>query len=339
MMTFRHRRTARQRTLVLTSLAASLLLSAPHALAQPAPAYPTKPIRLVIPYPPRGATDVTGREISRTLGAAWGQPLVVDNRAGAAGTVGHAVVAKAVPDGYTLVVGTFGGLVSGPALLGGSVPYDPVNDFAPMGLAVYTPWVLVAHPGLPAKNVKELVDLAKASPGKLNYASTGTGTPNHLGMVLLMVHAGIDMLHVPYRGAGPAVVDLLAGRVQTLFSGAPQVIPHLKSGKLRAIGVGHSSRINALPDVPTIAESVPGFYNSGYYGLLGPAKTPAPIVKKVHAELSRTFTSPDVAARMESQGLVAAPSTPDEFRELVRRDLALWRKVIKTTGITVESVQ
>lgn len=301
--------------------------------------YPSKPIRLVVPYPPGGATDVTAREISNRLGAAWGHPLVIDNRAGAAATIGHGLVAKAVPDGYTLVVGTFGGLVSAPALLGQQVTYDPTKDFAPMGLAVYTPWVLVAHPTLTAKNVKELIDLAKASPGKLNYASTGTGTPNHLGMVLLMVHSGIDMVHVPYRGAGPAIVDLLAGRVQSLFSGAPQVIPHIRSGKLRAIGVGHSARISALPEVPTIAESVPGFYNSGYYGLLGPAKTPVPIVQKVHAELSKAFSTPEVVTRMESQGLVATPSTPAEFGEIVRRDLALWRKVIKTTGITLESAQ
>lgn len=304
-----------------------------------AQSYPTKPVRLVVPYPPGGATDVTGREISRSLGAAWGQPLVVDNRAGAAGTIGHTLVAKSAPDGYTLLVGTFGGLVSGPALLGQQVTYDPVKDFSPMGLAVYTPWVLVAYPALAAKNVKELIDLAKASPGKLNYASTGTGTPNHLGMVLLMVHAGIDMVHVPYRGAGPATVDLLTGRVQTLFSGAPQIIPHVRSGKLKAIGVGHSRRINALPDVPTIAESVPGFYNSGYYGLLGSANTPAAIVQKVNADLTRAFSAPEMAARMEAQGLVASPSSPGEFRELIRKDLALWRKVIKSTGITLESAQ
>jgi tripartite-type tricarboxylate transporter receptor subunit TctC len=302
-------------------------------------AYPARPVRLVIPYPPGGATDVTGREISRQLSEKWGQPVVVDNRTGAAGTIGHAVVAKANPDGYTLVVGTFGGLVSGPALMGSQVPYYPVRDFTPIGLAVHTPWVLVLHPSVAAKNVRELIELAKSSPGKLNYGSTGSGTPNHLGMVLLLVHAGIDIVHVPYRGAGSATLDLLTGRVHALFSGAPQIIPHVKSGKLRAIGVGHSERLNALPDVPTIAETVPGFYNSGYYGLLGPRGTPEPLVQRINADLKAAFSHPEVVKRMESQGLIAAPGTPAQFGQLIAKDLALWRKVIKSTGITAESAQ
>ena len=317
-------------------LGAGLAALAAHALAQ---SYPTKPVRLIIPYPPGGATDVTGREVSRQLTEMWGQQVVTDNRAGAAGTIGHATVAKAAPDAYTLVVGTFGGLISGPALLGDKVPYDPVRDFTPIGLAVYTPWVLVVHPSVAAKNVRELIDLAKTSPGKLNYGSTGSGTPNHLGMVLLTVQSGIDMVHVPYRGAGGATVDLLTGRVHALFSGAPQILPHVKSGKLRAIGVGHDARLSALPNVPAISESVPGFYNSGYYGLLGPRGTSQPLVRKINADLRKAFSAPEVVKRMESQGLIAAPGTPAEFGELIRKDLALWRKVIKTTGITAESAQ
>ncbi len=232
--------------------------------------YPARPVRLVVPYPPGGATDFTAREISQKLSESLGQQFVVDNRSGAGGSVGHQLVAKATPDGYTLVVGTFGGLVSGPALMGERIPYDPVKDLVPIGLAVYTPWALLTNPSVPAKTVKELIDLARASPGKLNYASTGVGTPNHLGMVLLLVHANVSMVHVPYRGAGPALVDLISGRVQSVFSGVPQIVQHVKAGRLRAIGVGHPTRLNALPDAPAIAETVPGFNNSGYYGLLAP---------------------------------------------------------------------
>jgi len=301
--------------------------------------YPSRPVRLVVPYPPGGATDFTAREISQRLGEAFGQPFVVDNRSGAGGTVGHQLVTKAAPDGYTLVVGTFGGLVSGPALMGNRLPYDPVKDLVPIGLAVYTPWALLTNPNVPAKSVKELIDLAKASPGKLNYASTGTGTPNHLGMVLLLVHANINMVHVPYRGAGPAIVDLLSGQVQSVFSGIPQIVQHVKTGRLRAIGVGYPTRLNALPEVPAIAETIPGFNNTGYYGLLGPPGTSGAIVELLNRELKRAFGTADMARHLEAHGLVATTSTPKEFGELIRKDLALWRKVIKTAGITPQSAE
>ena len=293
-----------------------------------------RPVRLVVPYPPGGATDFTAREIAQALTEALGQQFVVDNRSGAAGTMGHSIVAKAAPDGYTLVVGTFGGLVSGPALMGAQLPYDPEKDFVPIGLVVHTPWALVLNPGVPAKTVKELIDLAKAAPGKLNYASTGTGTPNHLGMVLLLVHANIDMLHVPYRSAGQITVDLISGQVQSVFSGVPQILPHVKSGRLRAIGVGHPVRLNALPDVPAIAETVPGFNNSGYYGLLAPPQTPRALVEKLNGELLKAFGNPEMARRLEANGLVAATGTPQEFGALIHKDLVLWRKVIKAAGVT-----
>ncbi|HEV7821731.1 MAG TPA: tripartite tricarboxylate transporter substrate-binding protein, partial [Burkholderiales bacterium] len=252
---------------VIATLAAALC--APSSLAQ-AQTYPIRPVRLVVPYPPGGATDFTAREIAQALSESMGRQFVVDNRSGAAGTMGHHIVAKAASDGYTLVVGTFGGLVTGPALMGAQLPYDPEKDFVPIGLAVHTPWALVLNPAVPAKSVKELIDLAKASPGKLNYASTGTGTPNHLGMVLLLTHANINMVHVPYRSAGQITVDLISGQVQSVFSGVPQILPHHNAGRLRIIGVGHPVRLSALPDVPAIAETVPGFNNSGFYGLLAP---------------------------------------------------------------------
>ncbi len=286
-----------------------------------------------MPYPPGGATDFTAREISQALSASMGQQFVVDNRSGAAGTMGHDIVAKAVPDGYTLVVGTFGGLVTGPALMGAQLPYNPEKDFVAIGLAVHTPWALVLNPNVPAKSVKELIDLAKASPGKLNYASTGTGTPNHLGMVLLLMHANINMVHVPYRSAGQITVDLISGQVQSVFSGVPQILPHAKAGRLRVIGVGHPVRLAALPDVPAIAETVPGFNNSGYYGLLAPPKTPPAIVERLSGELRKAFGSPEMARRLEGHGLVASTSTPQEFAALIRKDLVLWRKVVKDADI------
>jgi tripartite-type tricarboxylate transporter receptor subunit TctC len=319
---------------------AGLLVSTGAVAALPATeSYPVRPIRLVVPYPPGGATDFTAREISRQLSESLGQQLVVDNRGGAGGTLGHQLVVKAAPDGYTLVVGTFGGLVSGPALMGDRIPYDPVKDLVPIGLAVHTPWALLTHPSVPAKTVNELIDLAKANPGKLNYASTGVGTPNHLGMVLLLVHANINMVHVPYRGAGPAIVDLISGRVQSVFSGVPQIVQHVKAGRLRAIGVGYPTRLSALPDVPAIAETVPGFNNSGYYGLLAPVGISPAIVERLNGELARAFGNAETARRLEAHGLVATKSTPKEFGDLVRKDLALWRKVIKTAGITPQSAE
>ena len=308
----------------------TLTLAAREGLAQP---YPAKPIRIVMPFS-TGGTDLVTRWLALKLAPALGQQIVPEPRTGAGGNIGHELVAKAAPDGYTLVVGTFGGLVSGPALMGAQLPYDPEKDFAPIGLVVHTPWALVVNPNLPAKNVRELIDLAKAAPGKYNYASTGTGTPNHLGMVLLLVNANINMLHVPYRSAGQITVDLISGQVQSVFSGVPQILPHVKTGRLRAIGVGHPQRLNALPDVQAIAEVVPGFNNSGYYGLLAPLHTPRALIERINRELNKAFTAPDMVRRLEGNGLVASTGTPQAFGALIHKDLVLWRKVIKTAGVT-----
>lgn len=335
----RHNLAARIGTHASIALVWSFFSVAAAAAEPAATQYPVRPVRLVVPYPPGGATDFTAREISQQLSESLGQQFVVDNRSGAGGSVGHHLVVKATPDGYTLVVGTFGGLVSGPALMGERMPYDPVKDLVPIGQAVYTPWALLTNPNVPAKTVQELIELARAQPGKLNYASTGVGTPNHLGMVLLLVHAKIDMVHVPYRGAGPALVDLISGRVQSVFSGVPQIVQHVKAGRLRAIGVGHPTRLKALPDVPAIAETVPGFNNSGYYGLLAPVGISPAIVERLNGELVRAFGNAETARRLDAHGLIATTSTPQQFGELIRKDLELWRKVIKTTGITPQSAQ
>lgn len=315
-------------------LLSALSVAAVFCGAACAQTYPAKPVRIIMGFPAGSTVDVLVRPLAQRLTDALGQSFIVDNRSGATGIIASELVAKAAPDGYTLVVGTFGGLVSGPALMGAQIPYDPLKDFAPIGLVVHSPWALVVNPNLPAKNVRELIDIAKAAPGHYQYASTGTGTPNHLGMVLLLVNANINMLHVPYRSSGQITIDLISGQVQSAFSGVPQIMPHVKTGRLRAIGVGHPQRLNALPEVQTIAEVVPGFNNSGYYGLLAPPQTPRVLIERLNAELKKAFNAPDMVKRLESNGLVTATGTPQQFGELIGKDLALWRKVIKTAGVT-----
>ena len=300
--------------------------------------YPSKPVRVVVPYPPGGAADITGREVARKLGEAWGQQVVVDNRAGAAAAIGHGIVAKAPPDGYTLVLGTSGGLVTTPAL-GVKLPYDPVRDFAPIGLVVHAPWVLTTHSGIPADNVKDLVEFARASTKKLNFGSPGTGTPNHLGGVLLMALTGIQMVHVPYRGGAPAMTDLIGGQIDAYFASFGSIGPHLKSGRVRAIAVGHPTRLRAWRGVPTIAETYPGFDNSGWYAVLAPAGTPRAIVQKINTDLNKAFRAEDVAKRMDIIGMEVASTTPAELSEIMRSQLERWSKVIKDAGITLESAQ
>src|SRR5688500_15195769 len=252
--------------------ALALLAVLPGARATEAP-YPTKPIRMIVPYPPGGSTDPTGRAYGQWISEKLGVPVVIDNRPGAGATIGHALGAKATPDGYTLLLGTSAGLVVSPAF-GTKLAYDPVKDLAPIGLGVYVPFLLVVHPGVAAKSTKELIELAKAQPGKINFASPGSGTPNHLGMELLQAMTGASFTHVPYKGGGPATVDLVAGRVHAIFGSIPQWQPHLPVGKVRAVGIGHPTRVKSMPEVQAIAEVLPGFTNTSWYGLLAPAGTP-----------------------------------------------------------------
>src|SRR4051812_46923307 len=288
---------------------AAVFLSAALSAASLATAaeaqYPTRPIRLIVPYPPGGSTDPTARAYGNWLSEKLGVPVVIDNRPGAGATIGHALGAKAPPDGYTLLLGTSAGLVVSPAL-GTRLTYDPVKDYAPVGLAVYTPFLLVVHPSVPAKNVKEFIALAKAQPGAINFGSPGTGTPNHLGMELLKAMTGAQFTHVPYKGGGPATVDLVAGRIQAIFGSIPQWQPHLATGKVRAIGVGHPKRVKAMPEVPAIAETLPGFNNTSWYGILAPAGTPAPIINKINAEMRRAAANPEFIKSIENIGLEIA---------------------------------
>ena len=300
--------------------------------------YPMRPIRMIVPYPPGGSTDPTGRAFAAWLTDALGQQVVVDNRPGAGATIGHGLAAKATPDGYTILLGTSGGLATGPAI-NSKVQYDPVKDFTPIGLGVYTPFLLVVYPGLPAANLQEFIALSKKQSGGINFASVGFGTPNHLGAELLKVMTGFRFVHVPYKGGGPATVDLIAGRTQALFGGIPYTGPHVKAGRLRAIAIGHPKRVGGWPDVPAIAETLPGFTNTTWFGLLGPAGMPKAVVSRINAEMRKAVANPDFTRQLVALGLEPASSTPAEFQSMIRTELERWRKVIKEAGITAESAQ
>ena len=317
-------------------ITAALLAALAPAQSAVAQSYPTKPIRWIVTYPPGGPTDVVARAIGAKLTEAWGQQIIIDNRAGAGGMIGTELGARAAPDGYTLLFGTSAGMTINPALQS-KLPYDPVKDFAPVSLLVINPQLLVLNPTVPANSVKELVALAKAKPGQLNYASVGQGSPNHLGMELLKALTGTNIVHVPYKGTGPAITDLLGGQVQLMFNSMPTVLPLVRSGKLRALAVGSTQRISAIADIPTVAESgVPGFENVTWYGMFAPAKTPREIVNKLNAQVVRILAEPDMAQRLSSQGAEPRSSTPDELAKFMRVEFERWAKVIKSAGVKVE---
>ncbi len=320
-------------------LAIALIMAIPVAASgqasAPAP-YPNRPIRLIVPYPPGAGTDFTGREVGAQFSIALGQPVVIDNRGGAAAVIGHTLAAKSAPDGYTLLLGTTGGLVSGPALMGTKIPYDPLKDFATIGLATYVPYALAVTASLPANNIKELIELAKASPGKLNVASPGVGTPNHLGAAQLMTLTGIELVHVPYKGSSLAMSDLIAGNVQIIVTGLLQLLPLHQTGRLRILGVGHPQRLKTYPDIPTIAETVPGYYNTGWWGIVAPAGTPKAIVDKLNAIMNKALATPEELQRFEKNGLEVATTTPQGFHDMIVADLQMWKKLIKDAKISVD---
>ncbi len=317
------------RFVVLAAIAASVDVSAQTA-------YPTRPIRMIVPYPPGAGTDFTAREVSGAITKALGQPVVIDNRAGAAATLGHGIMAKSPPDGYTLGLATTGGMVSGPALMGSRIPYDPLKDFAPIGLATYVPYALIASATIPVTTVKELIDLAKASPRKLNVASPGVGTPNHLGAAQLMTLTGIELVHVPYKGTSQATGDLISGNVQLLVTGLLQTLPYHRQGRLRILGVGHTQRLKAYPEIPTVAETVPGYYNTGWWGIVAPAGTSKEVVNRLNAIMNKSLMSPESLERFERSGLEPATTTPQGFHDLLESDLKMWTRIIREARITVD---
>ncbi len=308
------------------------MLTAYQLLAQ---TYPGRPIRLVVPYPPGGPTDFVGRAVGQKLTEFLGQQVVVDNRPGAATVVGSELVARAAPDGYTLLFGTGGGTFLAPLILP-KVPYDPRRDFAPVGMLVMSPQVLVVHPSVAANSVNELIALARAKPGILNFASVGTGTSPHLGGELLKAMTGTDMVHVPYKGTAPAMTDLLAGRVQLMFTSMPTVLAHIKAGKLKLLAVGGTKRSPAIPETPTVAETVPGFELITWYGIFAPARTPDPIVRRLNAEIARVLADPDIRQRFAAQGLAPVGMTPEQLREYTERDLSRWTRLVTTAGIKAD---
>jgi tripartite-type tricarboxylate transporter receptor subunit TctC len=311
----------------------SILVLLFPSITAAADAYPIKPVRFVVTFPPGGPTDTIVRVIGQRLTDLWGHPMILDNRGGAGGIVGTEIVARAAPDGYSFLVGTAGGMTINPALQP-KLPYDPFRDFVPVGMLVNNPQILVAHPSLAAKNVKELVALAKTKPGQLNFASAGTGTATHLGLELLKLTSGIDVVHVPYKGGAPAVTDLIAGQVQLLWVSIPSVLPHVKAGRLRALAVSTAKRSASAPDIPTVAESgYPGFEYSNWNALFAPAKTSPAIVKQVNAAIVKILREPEVAQKLVSLGADPAPGTPEELARYMRTDHERWKKVIRTAGI------
>lgn len=299
--------------------------------------YPTKPIKLVVPYPPGGATDVIGRIMARKLAAELGQQVVVDNRSGAAGSIGAGMVANGPADGHTLLMGALTSHSINAALYGKTVPFDIEQSFVPISIVGRVPLVFVVHPDVKAGNLGELIDLAKASPGKITYASAGNGSPQHLAGELFQRMAGVRMLHVPYKGSGPAMIDLVGGQVQTMIETAPAAQPHIKAGKLRALASATSEPVATLPGVPTAAQSgLEGFEVSSMFGIVGPAGTPDAVVAKLSGALKTIMAMPDVRETLLAQGAVATWTTVAEAEAAIRDESAKWKKLIKEAGIQAE---
>lgn len=299
--------------------------------------YPTRPIRFIVPAPPGGAPDALARLTGQKLTEALGQAVIVDNRGGGNGIIGSELGARAAPDGYTIVMGYAGPFSINPGLYD-KLPYDPVKDFVPLTLIAIGQNILVVNPSVPARSVNALIALAKSKPGQINFASGGTGQSSHLSMELFMSMAGIKMVHVPYKGAGPAMADVISGQVALQFLALPPAIPQIKTGKLVALGVTGSKRASSLPDVPTIAETgLPGYEVLTWYGAFAPAKTPKAIAAKLSGEMIKAVKSKELDEQFQKQGLEAGGNSPEDFGKYLRIEIDKWRKVVKDAGLKIES--
>ncbi|HEY6720356.1 MAG TPA: tripartite tricarboxylate transporter substrate binding protein [Burkholderiales bacterium] len=318
---------------VLKACALAALAISASAQAQ---GYPAKPIRMIVAYPPGGGTDIVGRMVAQKLSEALGYSVVVENRGGASGNIGTELAARAAPDGYTILMGNVAPNAINVSLFK-SLPFDPVADFAPVSLVASTPNILVVHPSTPVRAVKELVALAKAKPGTLNFASAGVGSSSHLAGELFRILAGADIVHVPYKGAGPAMVDVLSGQVQLYFATMPAAMPHVKSGRLAPVAVTSAMRSQILPDLPTIAQSgVPGYEASTWYGVLVPAHTPGAAIARLHENIARILAVPETRERLADQGFEPIGNSPEEFGAYIKSEIAKWSKVIGDAGIRPE---
>ena len=298
-------------------------------------AYPAKVVRIVDSFPPGGGSDVVARLVAPKLTEAWGQQVIVDNRGGANGIIGNEHVLKSAPDGYTVLIAT-GSYAANPSLY--KLPYDPINDITVLGQVASTIFLMVVHPSVPATNVKEFLALARAKPGAINFGSTGTGGSTHLVMEFFKLTAGVDLTHIPYKGTGPAVSDLMAGQIQVMIAATAPVMPHVKSGRLRALAVTGSKRIDAVPDLPTVIEAgVPGYDVTSWYAFLGPKGIAKDIVALWNAEIARVTQMPDIRERFANGGMEAVSGPPEQFGAILKRDIERWQRVVKQAGIKLSS--
>ncbi len=317
-------------------LTAGLLAILSTGFAQAQSPYPSKPIRMVVPFTPGGSTDILARAVGAELSKSFGQSVVIDNVPGAGGSIGAERVAKAAPDGYTLMMGHIGTLAVNPALYP-KLGYDPIKDFAPVAWVARVPNVLVVNPAVPAADFKSFMALVKSKPGQLNYGSGGNGSAAHTTTEFLKFQSKISLLHIPYRGTAPSVTDLLAGQIQVMFTGAPTLLPSIKAGKLRALAVSSPKRLDILPDVPTVAESglagTAGFEADQWYGVVAPKGTPADIVNKLNTAINAALNLPEVKSRLSGEGAYPTPNTPEVFSKLIGDEIKRWAPVIRNAGI------
>lgn len=321
-------------------LVASSVLISPHVLSQSTQVealnFPTKSVRIIVPFPPGGGSEAFARSIAEKLTERWGQQVIIDNRGGAGGTIGSHLAAKSPPDGYTMLIGLNGTHGMAQSLYR-NMPYDTIKDFTPITMIGIGPNILTVHPSVPVKSVKELIALAKAKPGQLDYGSPGNGTPPHLQMEVFNKMAGVKTMHVPYKGGGPANIALLSGEVHMAFTAVTVGMPHVKVGRLRALGLSGAKRPASLSEFPTIAASgVPGYDENTWYGMFGPAGLPPAILNKLNADLVKVLLSPELKERFAEQGQEMVGNSPEQFRELVRAEVAKWAKVIKEIGIRLD---
>lgn len=315
----------------MTLIVALVLASTAGVFAQD---YPNRPIRFIVPFAPGGGSDMVARVVAQRMTETLGQQVVVDNRAGAGGRIGAEMAVRAAPDGYTLIMVSPSYAIS-PSLY--KVPYDAVNDISAIALVDTSPYIVVVHPAVPAKNINELIALAKAKPGTLNFGSSGTGAILHLATELFKMMAGVNMVHIPYKGTGPALTDLLGGQIQMLLGSSVAVMPHIKGGKLRALAVTERKRMAALPDLPTVAESgIPGYDVTLWHGVLGPKGLPKQLVTRWNKEINRIIQTQEMKDRFANEGLEPAPGTPENFAEVLKRDVERWKQVVREANVKAE---